>query len=210
MTNIIKFGLLIVAYLLGSIPWGFVLGKLKGIDIREHGSKNIGATNTGRVLGRKYAIYAYILDTIKGAIFVALFRFVIPEAYCFISPLTYGLAAAIGHTFPIYLKFKGGKAVATGGGVLLGYAPWLFVIGIGVFFLTTYLTKYVSMGSMVAASTVLLISIVMAIVQKDPFFNYHYNYFLPLSTFIIFAIIMIRHKSNIQRIIHKNESKVKW
>ncbi|MDD4388943.1 MAG: glycerol-3-phosphate acyltransferase, partial [Bacilli bacterium] len=117
MVYIIQIGLLIVSYLLGSIPWGVVFGKIKCIDIRKHGSKNIGATNTGRVLGQRYAIYTYILDMVKGAVIVFLFRFnIIPGRYCLLSqPLIYGLAAVLGHTFSVYLKFRGGKAVATGG-----------------------------------------------------------------------------------------------
>src|SRR5690606_30741212 len=109
----IQIGLLIFSYLLGSIPTGFLLGKMKGIDIREHGSKNIGATNTGRVLGMRYAVIAYIFDMLKGAVLVFLFRFeFIDPKYCLLHPLLYGLAACLGHTSSIYLKFKGGKAVA--------------------------------------------------------------------------------------------------
>jgi len=212
MIYIITIGMLIVAYLLGSIPTGLLLGKMKGIDIREHGSKNIGTTNAGRVLGRKYAIYTYILDTLKGAIIVFLFRFeIIPPEYSLISPLFYGLAAALGHTFSIYLKFKGGKAVATSGGVLFGFAPWLLGLVLIVFFITTYITKYVSAGSMVAATSALITTIILAIVGHDPFFTSQtYDIYFPILTFIFYLIIMIRHKANIKRIINKTESKVSW
>jgi len=213
MVYVIQIGLLIVSYLLGSIPWGFLFGKMKGIDIREHGSKNIGTTNTGRVLGFRYAIYTYILDMLKGAIIIALFRFnIIPMKYClFNDPLFYGLAAVLGHTFSIFLKFRGGKAVATSGGLILGYCPWLLLVGLLVFFLVVYLTNYVSVGSLVATSTAFIITVILAFLQKDPFFpKLTYNYYFPIFTAIILSIIIIRHKSNIERLRTKKESKVSW
>ncbi len=181
MRLFIQLLLLLIAYLLGSIPWGFVFGKMKGIDIREHGSKNIGATNTGRILGKKYAIITYICDMVKGALITSLFTTgLVSIEYCLFSPMLYGLAAVIGHTFPIYLGFKGGKAVATGGGVLLAYSPLLFVLGIGVFFVTLYKSKYVSLGSL-------------------------------MGTLTAFAgIIFIRHTSNIKRLKHHEEAQVNW
>ncbi|HEY8444901.1 MAG TPA: glycerol-3-phosphate 1-O-acyltransferase PlsY [Bacilli bacterium] len=203
---------LVIAYLIGSIPWGFLMGKMKGIDIRQHGSKNIGATNTGRILGRRYAIYAYILDTIKGALFVVLFNYnIINRDYCLLSPMLYGLVSALGHTFPIYLGFKGGKAVATGGGIILGYSPILFIILVAVFFIVTYITKYVSAGSLVAATCAIISSIIITAVNNGfTDLNVKYNIYFPIGVIIIGIIIFIRHKSNISRIIHRQEAKVKW
>lgn len=212
MVNIIKFGLLIISYLVGSIPSGLILGKMKGIDIREHGSKNIGATNTGRVLGKKYAVIAYTFDMLKGAVLVFLFRFeIIPLEYCFLHPLVYGLTATIGHTSSIYLKFRGGKAVATASGVIFGFCPWLLLAGLIVFFTTTYFTRYVSVGSLVGVTFVLISSIVLTVIGTDPFFtDYQYDLYFPIITFIIFLIVVIRHKSNIVRLMNKTESKVNW
>lgn len=209
---IIKLLLLVLAYLIGSIPWGFVFGKMKGIDIRQHGSKNIGATNTGRVLGRKYAIYAYILDTLKGALFVGLFNFgILDMKYCLVSPMLYGLAAVLGHTFPIYLRFKGGKAVATGGGVLLAYSPLLFLICLGVFFLVTSVFKYVSLGSLISAMFAFLSTIAVTIYYNGfSDITQKFNIYFPVGVTIIFIIIIIRHQANIKRIIHHEEAKVKW
>ena len=209
---IISIILLILGYLIGSIPWGFVFGKMKGIDIRQHGSKNIGATNTGRVLGRKYAIYAYILDTLKGSLFVGLFTFgILDMKYCLVSPMLYGLAAVLGHTFPIYLKFKGGKAVATGGGVLFAFSPLLFIVCLGIFFVITYVFKYVSLGSLIAALVAFLSTIGITLYHHGfSDLTQKYNLYFPLGTTIIFAIILIRHQSNIKRLIHKEEAKVKW
>lgn len=203
--------LLIFSYLLGSIPTGLLLGKMKGIDIREHGSKNIGATNTGRVLGMRYAVIAYIFDMLKGAILVFLFRFgFIDMEYCLVHPLLYGVAATLGHTSSIYLKFKGGKAVATSSGVIFGYCPWLLIPGLIVFFLTTYLTRYVSVGSIVGSTFTMLLIIVLAIIKQDPFFDYEYDIFFPIFTAIIYVIVIIRHKANITRLKQKTESQVKW
>ncbi len=203
--------LIILSYLLGSIPTGLLIGKMKGIDIREHGSKNIGATNTGRVLGKKYAVIAYIFDMLKGAILVFLFRFgIIPDQYCLLHPLLYGLVATIGHTASIYIKFNGGKAVATSSGVIFGYAPWLLFVGLAIFFLVTYLSSYVSVGSIVGSTSVVFITVILAIVKQDPFFNYQYDWFFPLFTALIASIVLIRHKGNISRLKAKTESKVSW
>ena len=119
MTIVLKIFFVILTYLVGSIPFGLVFGLLKGINIREHGSHNIGTTNTGRVLGQKYAILTYACDMGKGALFVALFRFgLIPSEYMILTPLLYGVVACLGHTFSIYLGFKGGKSVASGVGTI--------------------------------------------------------------------------------------------
>ena len=209
---LIQILILISAYLIGSIPWGFLFGKIKGIDIRQYGSKNIGATNTGRVLGTKYAIFTFFLDALKGLIPVGIFTSgLVSMDYCFFSPILYGLAASLGHTFPIYLGFKGGKSVATGGGIILAYSPILFLALIGVFFIVTYITRYVSMGSLSAAVTG-LIGTFIVVALKDGF-NYPgniYNWTFPVGAILIVIIIFIRHKNNINNVIHKNESKVKW
>ncbi len=211
MVLFIQLLLLLLAYLLGSIPWGFVFGKMKGIDIREHGSKNIGATNTGRVLGKKYAIITYMCDMVKGALIVSLFTTgLVPMTYCLFSPMIYGLAAVIGHTFPIYLGFKGGKAVATGGGVLLAYSPLLFVAGVGVFFITLYKSKYVSLGSLLGTLTALVGSIILFVVNVITPFHHAYDITFPIGVAIIAFIIFIRHTSNIKRLKHHEEAKVNW
>ena len=209
MVYFIQIGLLILAYLLGSIPTGLLIGKMKGIDIREHGSKNIGATNTGRVLGFKYAVIAYIFDMLKGAIIVFLFRFeILSMEYCLVHPLLYGLAATLGHTSSIYLKFRGGKAVATSSGVIFGYCPWLLLIGLLIFFIGMLITRYVSVGSILGTSVVLILTYILAIIGHDPIYNYQYTWHFPLFTTIIFIIVLIRHKTNISRIIQKTESKI--
>lgn len=210
----LKILFLLLAYLIGSIPFGLILGLVfKKIDIREYGSKNIGTTNTGRVLGKKYAIITYILDMLKGFIFVFLFRFnIIPEKYMVLDPSLYGLIACLGHSFSIYLKFNGGKAVATGGGAIFGYCPYLIIVGLGVFFLILLFTKIVSFGSLVTSVVILLCTIVLWIIGYDPIFTFlpQVKIYLPITALIIVLLIFIRHKDNIIRLKNKNENKVTW
>ncbi|MGD9604551.1 MAG: glycerol-3-phosphate 1-O-acyltransferase PlsY [Bacilli bacterium] len=206
MTEILKFGLLIIAYLLGSIPFGYLIGKLRGIDIREHGSKNIGATNIGRVLGFKFAFLAFFLDLLKGALIVFLFRFsIIPQNYCWLSPMTYGLAAVLGHSFSIFINFKGGKAVATTAGVLLGFSPWVFLVGFLVFVTLVIVTKLVSLSSLISSSLTLVVAFVLYFIGFDPLFRLSVDFYFPLLHFVIFLIIVFRHRDNIVRLIKHQE-----
>lgn len=208
---------LILAYLLGSIPWGFLIGKIKGVDIREQGSKNIGATNTGRVLGKKYFYIVSFLDLFKGFIFVFLFRYkILPFKWCLLSPMLYGVVACLGHVFPIYLKFKGGKAVATGAGTVLGYAPLIFLIGAIVFFTTWAISKYVSLGSLFAASVIFICSITYSLVSKEFKQNlfsipegktWPLNIWFVVGVLLIVLLIFIKHKSNIHRLANNEENK---
>lgn len=204
--------LIIISYLLGSIPVGFLIGKAKGIDIREHGSKNIGTTNVSRTLGRKYGLITFALDALKGGIILALFRYnIIPIEYCILDPMIYGVFAVLGSVFPIFLKFKGGKAVATSGGVILALSPITFVLVITVFFITTATSRYVSLGSILASITALLGSIVGFLIGKDLIIpNMPYNIYYPLGIIFIVGIIIIRHFANFKRIKEKKEAKVNW
>ena len=213
MTIVLKIFFIVLTYLVGSIPFGLLFGLFKGIDIREHGSHNIGTTNTGRVLGQKYAILTYACDMGKGALFVALFRFrVISEDYMVLSPLLYGVVACLGHTFSIYLKFKGGKAVATGSGMLLGYAPLLFLVCFGFFFLMLFITKRVSIGSLSASLLATILSFILVFYFKGFVWNQSipYNMYLLVGVCIITCVIWIKHTKNIERIIAGTESKVSW
>ena len=208
---IIQVLLLLATYLLGSIPFGFIIGKIKGIDVRQVGSKNIGATNTGRALGKKYAVLCFFLDFMKGFVPTFLFRFgIIPNEYMILSPALYGFLAIVGHVFPIFLRFKGGKAVATGAGFASGYCPILLPLIIIVFFLVTYFTKMVSIGSLVGSLLVLISFIVLALLKVDPIFNLNTDYYIIIFAFLSVSIIFIKHRQNIKRIIEGTESKVKW
>lgn len=187
--------LIILAYAIGSIPSGLVVGKLaKGIDIREHGSGNLGATNAFRTLGVKAGSVVVAADILKGTLAAALpYLLHVP-----IHPLLAGVAAVIGHVFPVFAKFKGGKAVATSGGVLLFYAPLLFVTMVAVFFVFLFLTKFVSLSSMLTG----IYTIIYCLFVKDP-------YLLVVVT-LLTAFVIYRHRANIKRIINKTEPKIKW
>lgn len=217
MKYFIQILLLIVAYIIGSIPFGLVFGKLKGIDIREHGSKNIGATNVGRVLGKKFFFFTFILDCMKGFIFVFLFRFnIIPHEYCLLNPMFYGLAAILGHVFSIFLKFKGGKAVSSGAGALLGYSPIIFLIAITIFIIIYLITKIISISSIITALSAIVLCIIFSLLKQEMFLNlfdipttnlWPLNLWFVICCIIIVAIIIIRHKSNIKRLANHTESK---
>lgn len=187
--------LIILAYLIGSIPSGLIVGKLaKGIDIREHGSGNLGATNAFRTLGVKAGSIVIAGDILKGTLATAL-PFLM---HVDIHPLLAGVFAVLGHVFPVFAKFKGGKAVATSGGVLLFYAPLLFITMVAVFFIFLYLTKFVSLSSMLTGIYTVIYS-----------FFVHDTYLLIVVTLLTIFVIY-RHRANIKRIINKTEPKVKW
>jgi glycerol-3-phosphate acyltransferase PlsY len=146
----VTYALLVLAYLIGSVPSSYVIGKtFHGIDLREHGSGNLGATNVLRVLGVKSAIPVVILDTAKG--FVPAWFFAGIASVGFGWTLAFGAAAIAGHMFSVFVGFKGGKGIATSGGVFLALAPWALLGGLLVWCLLTFSTGYVSVGSIGAA-----------------------------------------------------------
>ncbi|WP_175989356.1 glycerol-3-phosphate 1-O-acyltransferase PlsY [Bacillus sp. Marseille-Q1617] len=189
--------ILVIAYILGSIPSGLIIGKkFYGIDIREHGSGNLGGTNTFRTLGVKAGMVVTIMDILKGtaATLLPLFFSVEPKMFMLVA----GIFAVIGHMYPLFANFRGGKAVATSGGVLLGYDPLLFLILLAVFFLGLYVSKYVSLSSMLAA----IIAFTYTLFTGD----------IPLMTVVgVLAFFVIyRHRANIVRIKNRTEPKIKW
>ena len=201
------FGIL-VSYLLGSIPTAYILGRiLKGIDIRKSGSGNIGATNAFRVLGKPAGIAVLILDITKGLIPVVLIGDYIITKDIFVSNEVYrlilGLSAVIGHNWTIFLNFKGGKGVATTGGVIVGLAMKLsgfqFVLfaSIVLWLISLYLSKMVSFASVTTAAAFPLLML---------FFNQPKNLIITCLIFSIF--IILRHKSNIRRILQGKEPRV--
>ena len=149
-----KYYLFLVAYLLGSIPSGVWIGKIfYHKDIRQFGSGNTGTTNTFRVLGKKAGIAVLIIDILKGTLATMLPTFF---GITQVNPLIFGVAAIIGHTFPIFAHFKGGKAVATSAGMLLGYQPIFFVYSCVIFIICLFITSMVSLSSMIAAILITL------------------------------------------------------
>ena len=197
--------LLLAAYLLGSIPSGVWIGKIfYHKDIRKYGSGNMGTTNTFRVLGKTAGSVVFILDVLKGAL--ATYLPVLFGLSHSINPLWFGVCAVIGHTFPIFAGFKGGKAVATSGGMLLGYNPIFFLYSIIIFLVVLFLTSIVSLTSMIAAvlitlSTVILPFVASGILPKQ-------NWLLTFIALGITIFIFYRHRENIQRIKNGTESRV--
>lgn len=187
--------LLLLAYLLGAIPTGLIVGKLFfNKDIRKFGSGNLGATNTFRVLGKKAGIYVTIFDVAKGVL-PAIF----PIIYDLdIHGIWFGLTAIIGHVYPIYLKFKGGKAVATSAGVILGVNPVVFLIIAVIFFTLLFTTRMVSLTSILTSIGNFITTL---------FFD---DLILQIISFLIMLLIIIRHSSNIKRIISGTEPKIQF
>ncbi|UOQ47720.1 glycerol-3-phosphate 1-O-acyltransferase PlsY [Gracilibacillus caseinilyticus] len=186
---------IIIAYILGSFPTGLIVGKAGyKKDIREHGSGNLGATNTFRVLGVKAGIIVVTVDILKGTLAAAL-----PVLFhADVFPLLIGIFAVVGHMYPLFANFKGGKAVATSAGVILGVNPLVFVIMILSFLVILYLSKYVSLASMLTG----IITIVVTLIMQETG--------LTIVTAVLTIFVIYRHQANIKRIINKTEPKIKW
>ena len=193
---------IILSYLFGSIPWGLVIGKVFfHKDIRKEGSGNIGGTNAGRILGKPAGIAVILLDALKGYFAMVLAYYLAKDAIVFA-----GLASVIGHCFPVFVHFHGGKAVATTFGFFLGIATlvnghifWQFIFPVLCFLVILYLTKMVSLSSISAVFIEAVVSI---------FINT--NKLVPVAIFILWILVTYRHKSNIERIKNGTESKIKW
>lgn len=189
--------IVIVSYLLGSIPSGLIVGKaFYGIDIREHGSGNLGGTNTFRTLGKKAGIIVTVADILKGTLASSLPVIFGVEGQ--IDPLIAGMVAVVGHMYPVFANFKGGKAVATSGGVLLACAPVMFLVMVVVFLLSLYITKFVSLSSIIAS----IVAVIYAVIAKEPL--------LIIVVSLLSLFVIYRHRANIKRIINKTEPKIKW
>lgn len=192
---------LVLGYVMGALPNGVWLGKyFKNIDIREHGSKNSGATNAYRVLGPKYGIMVLILDALKGFLppFLAS-RFGVSGNILLII----GVLAIVGHSLSFFLNFKGGKGVATSLGVFLFLIPNVTLALLIIFILVVYFTRYISLGSIIAAAALPILTAFSPIkngVDKIP---------LTIMTLLIGAFVIWRHRTNITRLMNGTENKFK-
>ncbi len=200
--------LLVVSYLLGSFPTAILAGKiLKNIDIREHGSGNAGATNVFRVLGWKAAIVVLLIDMLKG--FIPVFYLAPYWApgiqYVIYFQLLAAIAAILGHMFTIFAGFKGGKGVGTSAGAFLGLAPIPLLLALLIFIIVVAFSKYVSLGSLLASLTFLII----LLVQK---FLLHQNIpqILLVISVIIVGLIWYAHRSNIKRLLAGQENRLEF
>ncbi len=206
---------IIAGYLCGSIPFGLLIGLTRGVDIRQHGSKNIGATNCGRVCGRWFGLTAFVLDVIKG--FVPVFfagQLLIhapdePIAQMQVWLwLTVAVAAMAGHVLPVWLKFKGGKGVATGFGVILAVWPYLTVPAIGALFtwlLFASCLRYVSIASIVAACSLLYWFMLGVRVM-----HWSMELVWPFISIIglMVLVVIVRHLGNLKRVIADTETRL--
>ncbi len=194
----------VAAYLLGSIPTGFLVAKAKGIDIRSVGSGNIGATNAMRVLGKPTGIFVLLMDALKGfaaaAWLVALvlkFFTIAPEQ---VGPLQIvaGIGAVLGHNYTCWLKFKGGKGIATSAGVYLALAPWAVLVALVIFILAVLLTRYVSVGSIAAAA-----ALPVAVWVMTP-----HATLLGIVTTALGVMAIYKHRTNIKRLMAGTENRL--
>jgi acyl phosphate:glycerol-3-phosphate acyltransferase len=187
----------LAAYLLGSVPFGWLMARgLHGVDLRTVGSGNIGATNAMRVLGRPLGVAAFLLDFTKGWAPVFLLGGAEPWRQVLI-----GAAAIVGHVWPVYLRFRGGKAVATSYGVLLAVDPFVF-LGAGLVWLATLgLSRLVSLAS-------ILMAISFPVLALMRMREGHYGWEVPLATAALAGLILVRHRSNLRRIVSGTEPRV--
>ena len=193
--------IIICAYLIGSIPSALWIGKIfYKTDIRKQGSGNLGTTNTFRVLGKKPGIAVLLLDIFKGTAAVLLPLLAIFSDST-VHPLILGIVAAAGHMFPIFASFRGGKAVATSAGIVLGYNLPLFIVLLTVFIISLKVTKMVSLTSMIASSVAIVYVTINWIVTGE--------YALFILVAILASFIFYRHRENIIRIKNGTEPKIK-
>ena len=197
-------GILLGSYLFGSIPFGYLAGKIGGIDIRKVGSGNIGATNVVRTLGKRYGYPVFLLDFLKGFGAVKISMSIATDGRLeWGSPEIFGVFAAvgsvIGHSFPLWLKFRGGKGVATSAGALFGLMPLATLIAVVIWVLVFWFTRYVSVASLVTSVTLPLIILIMTRLNQI-----HGNA-LFYSSLGIAAVVIWRHRSNFSRLMRGNE-----
>jgi glycerol-3-phosphate acyltransferase PlsY len=204
MSFIFRILLLLAAYLIGSIPSSVWIGRrFYGVDVREHGSGNAGFTNTVRVLGWKAGLPVFLADILKGYLAVSLahFSILIPGSIAFINfQLLLGAAAVLGHIFPVYVGFKGGKGVATLLGLLLAIQPQVTLICLGIFVVVFLTTRYVSLSSMAAGIAFPFLNI----------FVFHTTAMsLIVFSMIVSILLLLTHQKNIERLLNKEESRAR-
>lgn len=231
MNYLLVFICIIIGYLFGSIPTGYLYAKYKGINILEFGSKNPGSTNIGRALGKNASYTVFLMDLFKVITPIVLLNviYMILNKHNFnihlyidanylsnveldilnskLITIWTGMGAVLGHSYPIFLHFIGGKGISCTMATMLCISPIYAVILFMIYKITTKLTKYVSMGSITALTVLLLSSILLSISHIYPYDFYKSNLLLP-AIIIIYVLCIYRHKDNIIRLINKTESKI--
>ena len=183
------------AYLIGGIPFGFLIGKMRGVDVRTVGSKNIGATNVYRTVGHVWGFVAFFCDFLKGFLPTLAASSLFPHPSSL--PVLVGLATVIGHTLTVFMKFRGGKGVATAFGMMVALATYPTLLAFAVFVVTVWLSHYISLGSILAATTLGVLV-----------------WFFPcllavrIIAVLVAVFVIVKHKSNIQRLVKGCENKI--
>jgi len=195
----IEFALIVLAaYLLGAIPVGLVLGKLRGVDVTEYGSGKIGFANVLRILGARYAAIVFVADILKGVIAVLIAKFTLHSNA---GEMAAAFAAIAGHNWSVYIKFKGGRGVNTSVGGLLAMEPMAGAIGLAVFWMIVGVSRYISLGSMLGGLSAVVAMVVLFALGRTPL------EFL-IYTLVAVALIVIQHRDNILRLLSGGERKV--
>ena len=198
---------LVGAYLMGSIPFGFLFAKMKGIDLREVGSGNIGATNAARAMGLRWFFIIFTFDAAKGAVPVLLADALLAQESLDV-PLIAGLGAVVGHTASVFLKFKGGKAVATGVGMIAALSPLTALACVVVFVLALLITRYVSIGSCLGAMSAPSAFWALEMQALNPF---DHDARARLIMLVVLAVFVVwKHRSNLSRLMKGEEHRVSF
>jgi glycerol-3-phosphate acyltransferase PlsY len=205
------FGLPLAAYLIGSIPFGYLLAlQVRGIDIRKFGSGNIGATNVSVALGVRWGVVAFLLDFGKGLLPAEVFArlahgHLVPHRSLLVLALAYGGCAIAGHLYPVYLRFHGGKGVATSAGVLTGAATLPVVLAAGVWALAVGVTRRISAASMVAALALPPIAVTVAMWGLR---DVRERVLLVVFCSVVSVVVLWRHRTNLRRILDGTEPRI--
>jgi glycerol-3-phosphate acyltransferase PlsY len=197
--------IILLSYLIGSFPSGYFVGKSQGIDIRQHGSGNIGATNVLRVMGKKWGYLVFFCDALKGfiAVKIGVWLACNAGAEATLAAVVAGICCIIGHNYTVWLRFKGGKGIATSIGVLLAIAPILIVLILLVVWLAVFFVwKYVSLASICAA-----LSLPVAVLALFPYVAHGNYWVLVVFSLIVAALAVWRHRPNIDRLLQGKENR---
>ncbi len=199
----------VLSYMLGSVSFALFVAKYRGIDLKAQGSGNLGATNAGRVLGRPVGIAIFILDCLKGFVPAFWFPRIVIERGVIDWSLTslgllFGASAMIGHVFPFYLGFRGGKGVATGAGVFLALAPLAALSALGIWTITLIASRYVSLASILAAAALPVAILLLGAGERTS----REGRLLPLAAAAVAALVIFGHRDNIRRIFQGTERRI--
>ena len=184
------------AYLIGAIPFGFLIGRMRGVDVRTVGSKNIGATNVYRTVGHVWGFLAFFCDFLKGFLPALLASRLVSSVDANL-PVYVGLACVIGHTLTVFMKFRGGKGVATAFGMMVALATYPALLAFAVFVVTVWLSHYISLGSMLAAATLAVLVWLFPCLLA-----------VRIIAALVAVFVIAKHKSNIQRLVKGCENKI--